>query len=56
LVDELIKVTDLNIRDVNGRTVLHWAYAAKDEKLVKQLIDAGIDVTIRDYQRRLAQE
>lgn len=56
LIDLLIKVTDLNSRDVLGRTALHWAYYAKNKALIEQLVAAGIDVTIRDYGGRLAQE
>ena len=47
--EQLIKNVDINWQEPEeGYTLLHIAVEAKNIKIVKILIEAGVDVTIRD--------
>ena len=43
---------DLNARDPDGKTALHWAVPQKQNELLELLINAGADVNARDNQGR----
>lgn len=39
---------DINLRDENGRTVLHWAYASGKEKIITLCLELNADENVKD--------
>ena len=43
-LDSMLQYTDINILDDRGRTLLHWAAACKQVKVMDEIIDRGVKI------------
>ncbi len=48
IVEDLLKITDVNITDGYGRTPIHYASAKGFTKIAELLIKNGADVNVKD--------
>ncbi|NAS13858.1 ankyrin repeat domain-containing protein [Poritiphilus flavus] len=47
-LDSLLKDTSINVRDMRGRSLLHWAVACRQKEVFDFLIDQGIEILSED--------
>ncbi|MBP2833016.1 PD40 domain-containing protein [Aquimarina sp. U1-2] len=53
-LDSMLSNIALDVRDSRGRSLLHWAVACKQKKVVEFLIQKGIKINATDHQQKTA--